>query len=98
MASRKVTPATQVTPEDTALAAFLATPNQAVAARMLGVNGKAFRTITRNIFGVYVSHDDAGAWDERTKRYRYAYHNASGDARKALVAAWKAGDELPPTE
>jgi hypothetical protein len=76
--------------------AFLASKNQADAARVVGMDGKAFRNVTRNVFGVYVSRDDAGAWDERTRAFRLAYHISTGDARKAVVAAFKNGDAAPP--
>jgi hypothetical protein len=77
-------------------AAFLATTTQAQAARVVGMDGKTFRDITRRMFGVYVSRDDGGTWDERTRAFRLAYHNASADARKGIVAAFKAGDATPP--
>ena len=79
-------------------AAFLATTTQAQAARVVGMEGKAFRNITRNAFGVYVSRD--GAWDERTRTYRLAYHNAQGNAdlRALIVKAFKAGDDAPPVK
>ena len=75
-------------------AAFLASPNQATAARIVGVDGKSFRDTTRKVFGVYVSR--GGTWDDRMRAFRLAYHNATGDARKAVVDAYKNGDATPP--
>lgn len=75
-------------------AAFLASGTQADAARVVGMDGKAFRNITRSVFGVYVSR--GGTWDERMRAFRLAYHNSTGDARKAVVAAFKNGDATPP--
>ena len=97
MAGKSIDVADKVSAEDARLAAFLATTTQAQAARLMGQPGKAFRDITRSVFGVYVSRDDGGAWDERVKRFRYAYATTSGDARKAVVAAYKVGDEVPPS-
>lgn len=75
----------------------LAAPTQAQAARALNVPGKSFRDGTRGVFGVFVSRDGEGAdaaW-VRVRAYRIAYAARTGDARAAVVAAWKAGDPLP---
>ena len=92
MTTRKDVPAS----EDARKVAFMATTNQAQAARVLGQPEKPFRDVSRGKFGIYVSHDDGGTWDARNKEYRYAYAITSGDARKAVLASFKAGDALPP--
>lgn len=78
-------------------AAFIACARQADMARLLGVNGKGFRDVTRRVFGTYVSHGDA--LDERLRAFLYAYHvtaKGNADARIAIVRAWKDGAEAPP--
>lgn len=76
-------------------AAFLASNTQAGAARIVAMDGKTFRDTTRKVFGVYVSRD--GTWDERTRAFRLAYHEASNaDARKAIAQAFKDGADTPP--
>jgi hypothetical protein len=78
-------------------AAFLASKNQAEAARIVGMAGRPFRDRTRRDLNVYVSRDGQGEWDARTRAFRLALHIApDGDARKAIVAAFKAGDAAPP--
>jgi hypothetical protein len=68
---------------------------QADMARLLGREGKAFRDVTRRVFGAYVSHGDA--LDARLRDALYAYHvTLAGDAeaRVALVKAFKAGEDI----
>ena len=69
--------------------AFLATATQADAARVVNMEGKSFRNITRGAFGVFVSR--GGTWDDALKRARLAYHEAAGDSdkRRAIVQAFK---------
>lgn len=70
--------------------AFLASNTQADAARVLGVSGKGFRDITRNVFGVHVSR--GGTWDDRLRKARLAYALASNATeRKAIADAYKSG-------
>jgi hypothetical protein len=68
---------------------------QADMARLLGREGKAFRDVTRRVFGAYVSHGDA--LDARLRAALYAYHvtlAGDSDARIALVKAFKAGEDI----
>lgn len=68
---------------------------QADMARLLGREGKAFRDVTRRVFGAYVSHGDV--MDARLRGALYAYHvTLAGDAeaRVALVKAYKAGEDI----
>ena len=68
---------------------------QADMARLLGREGKAFRDVTRRVFGAYVAHGDA--LDARLRGALYAYHvTLAGDAeaRIALVRAYKAGEDI----
>ena len=100
MTARKTTaPVVAPVVVDARFVAFMATDNQAQAARIMGMGGKPFRDITRGVFGVHVSHDDATDWnkDERLRSFRYAYAVASGDARKSVRDAWKNGDDAPPS-
>lgn len=84
-------------------AAFLASPTQAVAARIVQQDGKAFRNVSRDVFGIFVqgsnTHAQNGAWDDRTRAFRLAHIEASGNAplRAAIVAAYKDGADTPPT-
>jgi hypothetical protein len=69
---------------------------QADMARLLGREGKAFRDVTRRVFGAYVSHGDT--LDVRLRDALYAYHVThanDADARIALVKAYKAGEDIP---
>ena len=78
--------------------AFLASNTQAEGARILKVDGKTYREGTRRGMGVYVSHTNGrtGEWDARTRAFRLALHERDGDARAAVIAAWKNGDDAPP--
>lgn len=75
--------------------AFLASPNQAQAAVVIGMPGRSFRDVTRRVFGVHVSR--GGSWDDALKNARLAYIDAEGntDLRARIVAAYKAGEPLP---
>jgi hypothetical protein len=80
------------------LDAWNACARQADMARLLGVQGKTFRDVTRRLFGTYVSHGDA--LDARLRAFLYAYHvtyAGNADARKATRDAFHAGEEAPPT-
>jgi hypothetical protein len=81
--------------DDVTLDAWNACARQADMARLLGREGKAFRDVTRRVFGAYVSHGDA--LDERLRAALYAYHvtlAGDSDARIALVKAFKAGEPI----
>jgi hypothetical protein len=85
-----------VTLNDDERAAFVAAPRQADMARIVGMVGKSFRDVSRRVFGLYVSHGDA--LDDRARAFLLAYHTEpSADARVAIVQAWKAGDDAPPS-
>jgi hypothetical protein len=98
--TRKASPV-DVTPESVMTDAgatpdYVGAPTPESAARALGMpNGKAFRRVLRDVFGLYVSR--GGTWDARTRAFVFAWRNASGDARTRIVASFKAGDALPPT-
>lgn len=77
--------------------AFLASPTQAVAARVINVDAKAFREGTRRGFGVFVSRG-LGAWDDRTKAFRLATIEAdTQEQRTAVCVAFRNGDDAPPS-
>jgi hypothetical protein len=81
----------------TILDALLASHSPAEFARILGRNGKVVRDVLRGRFGVYVSRDARGhdaAWSE-VLPYFAAYYTRDGDARAAVLAAWKAGEGVP---
>ena len=79
-------------------AAFLASATQAEAARIVEQPGKSFRDVTRQRFGEYVSR--GGTWNDALKAHRLAYIDAAGNAdlRARIVASYKDGNALPPTE
>jgi hypothetical protein len=81
--------------EEITLDAWNACARQADMARLLGREGKAFRDVTRRVFGAYVSHGDA--LDARLRSALYAYHvtlAGDADARIALVKSYKAGEDI----
>jgi hypothetical protein len=66
---------------------------QADMARLLEVEGKGFREVTRKTFGVYVNRGDV--LDARLRAYLFAYHvtlKGNADARIVCAKAYKAGD------
>jgi hypothetical protein len=75
-------------------AVVLASDVPAIAARALGVNAKQYRDTLRDRFGVYVSRDRS-AYDARARAFAYAFHTTNGDARKAVLQAWKDGADAP---
>lgn len=75
--------------------AFLASATQADAARIVGIDGKTFRNGTRSMLGVFVSKG-LGAWDDRTRAFRLALHEAdTPDARRSIALAFREGKATP---
>lgn len=67
-------------------AAFLASRNQADAARIVGHEGKTFREKTRKRLHVFVSREGQGSWDDRTRAFRLALHEAETSAEESRIA------------